>query len=71
MTTPNYGYAVAPWKTPPPILASNARTARGWLGKCPLCQQLVHEGQRIADLPGNAGTVHVWCAAQQSWAWTG
>jgi hypothetical protein len=48
-----------------PLIASNARTARGQLGPCQVCHWALLPGDRVCDLAAGQGVIHVaGCSAQ-------
>jgi hypothetical protein len=53
--------ASAPWSSPPPPLAVNARMLTSHGGPCPACSWAMLSRERVADLTGTGETVHVAC----------
>ena len=51
-----------PGTFPPVVVAENTRTAEQPAGPCGGCQYATWPGDRIADLPGRRGVVHIGCA---------
>ncbi len=54
----HYGYAFAPWSSPPPPVATNARTLGWHAGPCAVCGYAMLAGDRVADL-ADGRTVHL------------
>lgn len=58
--------AKAPWDSPPPPIAVNARRLSGNHGPCAICSRALLVGQRAADLADSGRTVHVGCIGAAS-----